>query len=174
MFMWKKECVKQFIGLLWYHLTAGGINVSSPRWPCHRILYRVFYCSECKRILGSLLVYFTWLLIKQRIYSQGSTSPNKLRGQRKDESNQSRMYSAVLEGGMWDAIIHSLYIHVFNGCDTIICPCGMSKVMNNLILGECADTCTDVNSTYKDVEAGDLIMKLMAMTLITKNLKQML
>ena len=34
--------------------------------------------------------------------------------------------------------------------------------MNNLILGECAGTFTDVNTTWKDViEAGDLIMKLL-------------
>ena len=66
------------------------------------------------------------------------------------------------KGVMSKAIIHSLYIHVFNGCDMTVRPCEMSKVMNNLILGESAHTFTDINSTRKDVvEAGDRIMKLL-------------
>ena len=41
-----------------------------------------------------------------------------------------------------------LFIHAFSGCDTTACPYGMgkgtilSKVMNNLIPGKCADTLT--------------------------------
>ena len=72
------------------------------------------------------------------------------------------MHSAILEEGVSKVIIISLYIHVFIGCHTTVLPCGMSKVMNNLILGECAHAFTDVNSTQKDVvEAGNLIMKLL-------------
>ena len=61
-----------------------------------------------------------------------------------------------------------LFIHAFSSCDTTACPYGMgkgtilSKVMNNLVLGKCADTLTDVNSTREDViEAGDLVMRLL-------------
>ena len=64
------------------------------------------------------------------------------------------------KGVISKTIIHSLYIRVFYGCDTTVRPCGMSKVMNNLIFGECAHTFTGVNSTRKDVEAGDLMLKL--------------
>ena len=62
---------------------------------------------------------------------------------------------------MSKASIHPLYIHMFNGCDTRVRPCGMSKVMNNLILGESAHTFTDVNSTLKYVVEADLVMKFL-------------
>ena len=65
-------------------------------------------------------------------------------------------------GVMSKAIIHLLFIHAKHGYDTTVHPYGMSKVMNNLILGECADTFIDVNCTWKDVfEAGGLIMILL-------------
>ena len=62
---------------------------------------------------------------------------------------------------MSKSIIHPLYIHMLNGCDTRVCPCGMSKVMNNLILGNCAHTFTVINSTRKDVVEADLVMKFL-------------
>ena len=64
-------------------------------------------------------------------------------------------------GVMSKAIIHPLYIHMFDGCDTRVRPCGMSKVMNNLILGECVHTFTDINSTQKDVVEADPFMKFL-------------
>ena len=77
------------------------------------------------------------------------------------------------KGVMSKAIIHPLYIHMLNGYDTRVRPCGMSKVMNNLILGECAHTFTDLNFTWKDVVVANFVMKfLMAMPLITKELKK--
>ena len=58
--------------------------------------------------------------------------------------------------------IQLLFIHAKHGYDTTIHPYEMSKVMNNLILGECVDTFIDVNSTWRDVfEGGGLIMKLL-------------
>ena len=70
------------------------------------------------------------------------------------------MHSTVLEEGYVKGH-YSLHIHVFDGRDMTVRPCGISKVMSNLILGECAHTFTNINSTWKDiVEAGDLTMKL--------------
>ena len=63
---------------------------------------------------------------------------------------------------MSNAIIHLSFIHAKHGCDTTVNPNGMSKVMNNLILGERADTFIDIDFTWRDVfEADGLIMKLL-------------
>ena len=51
-----------------------------------------------QRILKSLFSCSTWLQTSQRIYSLCPTSPNNSSGQREDESGQSRMFSAALEG----------------------------------------------------------------------------
>ena len=87
-------------------------------WPSHcqgghfiESAAEYFIVVNAKDISVFLFKYFIWLYIMQRIYSQCSTSSNKFRGQRIDESDQSRMYSAVLAGDYvkcYDSfIIHS-------------------------------------------------------------------
>ena len=63
----------------------------------------------------SLFVHLTWLQIMQRIYFQCSTSPNKLSGQRKDESGQSSMHSADLE----ESYVKGYYLFIIHKKKTI-------------------------------------------------------
>ena len=94
LFMLKKEYVKHFISLLSRHYAVVDAN--------HRQGGHFVESSTESSIVvnakGFLFVYFTRLQIMQMIYSQCSTSPNKLNGQREDESGQSMIYSTVLEG----------------------------------------------------------------------------
>ena len=138
----------------------------SRRWPPHRqsghwICFRVVHSSECRVYwCPVLLLHITPDNTKDIFFVPHI--PKQIKRTKKwrvwpIQDVQRRIGRDICQ--------RLLFIHAFSGCDTTACPYGMgkgtilSKVMNNLVLGKCADTLTDVNSTREDViEAGEILL----------------
>ena len=170
LFMSKKENVKQFISLLSYHLTARGVTCHHAVADADRLIAKVAIesATESSTVVNAedtdvliLLLHMTPDNTKDIFFVPHIPKQRtKKRRVWPIQDVQRRLGRELCQ--------RLLFIHAFSGCDTTARPYGMgkgttlSKVMNNLILGKCADTFTDVNSTKEDViEAGDLAMRLL-------------
>ena len=172
LFMSKKENVKQFISLLSYHLTARGVTCHHVVADADHLITKVAIesATESSTVVNAedtegliLLLHMTPDSTKDIFCVPHIPKQVKWTKRRRVwpiQDVQIRLGRELCQ--------RLLFIHAFRGCDTTARPYGMgkgttlSKVMNYLILGKCADTFTDVNSTKADViGAGDLAMKLL-------------
>ena len=164
--------VKQFISILSYHLTARGVTCHHAVADADHLIAKVAIesATESSTVVNAedtdvliLLLHMTPDNFKDIFFAPHIPKQIKRTKRRRVwpiQDVQRRLGRELCQ--------RLLFIHAFSGCDTTARPYGMgkgttlSKVMNNLILGKCADTFTDVNSTKEDViGAGDLAMRLL-------------
>ena len=170
MFMSKKENVKQFISLLSYHLTARGVTCHHAVADAGHLITKgaIESATKSSTVVNAedtevliLLLHMTPDNTKDIFFVPHIPKQVKWTKRRRVwpiQDVQCRLGRELCQ--------RLLFIRAFSGCVTTACPYGMgkgtalSKVMNNLIFGKCADTFTDVNSTKKAViRAGDLAMR---------------